>query len=52
MATYSVNINKTVSYVKVYAIKKSIKGDTNKISRIVEDLIQKYLLKEKPGEIK
>lgn len=52
MAIYLVNISKNVSNVRVYAIKKSIKGETNKISKIVDELIQKYLLKEKAGEIK
>jgi hypothetical protein len=47
MATYSVNINKTISNVKVCVIKKSVRGDTNRLSKIVEALIQKYILKEK-----
>ncbi len=52
MTTYQVNINKKVSNVKVYTIKRSVKGDTNQISRIVESLIQKYLLKEKAEDNK
>ena len=51
MTTYMVNINRTISNVKVYVIKKHMKGDTNKISKIVESLIQKYILKEK-AEVK
>ena len=47
MATYFVNINRKITNVKVYTIKRSIKGETNKISRIVQSLIQKYLLKNR-----
>jgi len=47
MEVYSVNINKKFRNVRVYSIKKKIKGNTNAASRFVESLIQKYLLKEK-----
>jgi hypothetical protein len=43
MATYFVNINRQVSNVRVYTIKKHIKGDTNKISKALEAWLQKRL---------
>lgn len=46
MATYYVNINRNVSNVKVYTIKKPLKDKSNKFSRLVDSLIKKYLLKE------
>jgi hypothetical protein len=52
MTTYLVNINRNISNVKVYTIKKSVKGETNKFSKVVESLIQKYILKEKPEDSK
>ncbi len=52
MTTYLVNINRAISNVKVYVIKRHIKGDTNKISKMVDSLIQKYLLKEKNEDMK
>jgi hypothetical protein len=51
MTVYNVTIKKSLRNIRVYTIKKSVKGNTNKISQIVESLIQKYLLKEKPGEL-
>ena len=48
MTTYFINIKQTVSNVRVYTIKKKIKGDTNKISKVVDSLIKKYVLNEKP----
>jgi hypothetical protein len=48
MAVYYVNINRTVSNVKVCIIKKPLKDESNKFSRFVDSLIKKYLLKEKP----
>lgn len=50
MAVYYVNINRNVSNVKVYTIKKPLKDESNKFSRFVNSLIKKYLLKEKPAE--
>ncbi len=52
MTTYFVNINRSVNNVRVYTIKKSIRQKSNKISDIVESLIQKYLLKSKTGDAK
>ena len=44
---YSVNINKKTSYIKVYTVKKRIKGDTNAVSKFVQSLIDKYITKGK-----
>lgn len=45
---YEVIINKKYNHVKLYNIKKSVKGEQNEISRIVTSLVNKYILK-KPG---
>ncbi len=45
MSVYYVNINKNVSNVKVYTIKKPLNDKSNKFSRLVDSLIKKYLLK-------
>jgi hypothetical protein len=42
---YSVNIMKKYQHVRVYSIKKSVKGNQNEISRIIESLINRYLQK-------
>ncbi len=52
MATYFVNVKENVSNVKVYIIKKRLKGDTNKFSKLVESLIHKYMLKEATSDNK
>ena len=47
MSVYSVNINKKFRNVRVFTIKKKIKGNANAASKFVESLIQKYITKEK-----
>ena len=47
MAKYLVSINERIRNVRVYVVKKRISGNANAISRFVESLIQKYVLKEK-----
>lgn len=47
---YDVTINKKYNYVKLYNIKKSVKGDQNKISKIVSSLVDKYVLNKKPKD--
>jgi hypothetical protein len=44
---YSAIINKKYGYVRIYAVKKSLKGNTNAVSKYVESLLQKYVLKGK-----
>ncbi len=46
---YEVVINKKFSHVKLYNIKKSVKGEQNEISKIVTALVDKYILKKKPN---
>ncbi len=43
---YEVVINKKFSYVKSYRILKSTKGNTNALSKAVQKLIDKYVLKK------
>ncbi len=43
---YEVIINKKYNHVKLYNIKKSVKGEQNEISKIVTSLVNKYLLKK------
>ncbi len=50
---YEVVINKKFNYVRLYNIKKSIKGEQNKVSKLATSLIDKYVLGKKPqGEEK
>ncbi len=49
MTTYFVNISRPVSNVRVYTIKKSLKGETNALSKFVLSLLDKYVTK-KGGE--
>lgn len=46
---YNAIVKKQFRYMKVYDIKRSVKGDQNAVSRYVSSLIDKYLLKKKPG---
>ena len=46
---YEVTINKKFTYVKLYKIVKSVKGEQNKISKMLTNLTAKYLLKKKPS---
>jgi hypothetical protein len=50
MAVYEVQIIKKFNNIKLYRIKKSVKGEQNQISKIVSSLVDKYVLKKKPGE--
>ncbi|MCL5008576.1 MAG: hypothetical protein M1156_01645 [Candidatus Marsarchaeota archaeon] len=42
---YEVAINKKFSYVRSYKILKTAKGNSNVVSRYVQKLLDKYLLK-------
>ncbi len=43
---YEVVINKKYSYLKLYTIKKSIKGEQDKLSKMLTSLVEKYILKK------
>ncbi len=43
---YSVHINRPFNNVRIYSIKKSVRGNTNAFSMKVDSLIKKYLLKK------
>lgn len=43
---YQVRINKKFSYVRVYTVKKSLKGQSNALSRYVESFLQKHFSKD------
>ena len=43
---YEVIINKKYTYVKLYNVVKSVKGEQNKLSKIMTDLVNKYVLKK------
>ncbi|MCL4365553.1 MAG: hypothetical protein M1569_00840 [Candidatus Marsarchaeota archaeon] len=45
---YNAIVKKQFRYMKVYSIKRSVKGDQNAVSRYVSSLLDKYLLKKKP----
>jgi hypothetical protein len=47
MSSYEVIINKKFNHIKLYNIKRSIKGDQNKVSKFVSSLVDKYILKKK-----
>lgn len=44
---YAVNVNKAVKNVKVFTVKKRIKNNPNALSKFVQSLIDKYVLKGK-----
>ncbi len=46
---YMATINRKFSYVRIYAIKKKPSGNQNAFSKLVESLLQKYVVK-KGGE--
>lgn len=49
---YEITINKKFNNVRLYNIKKSVKGGQNEISKIVSSLVDKYILKKKAeGEL-
>lgn len=52
MTAYKVAINNKFNNLRIYTIKKSVKGNTNAISRKVDALIRKYILKRStlPGD--
>lgn len=43
---YEVLINKKFSHLKLYTIKKSIKGGQNKLSRMMTEFVEKYIVKK------
>ena len=47
---YEVIINKKFSHVRLYNILKSVKGEQNKISKIVSSLVNKYIFKRKTND--
>lgn len=46
---YMATINRKFSYVRIYVIKKKLSGNQNVLSKLVESLLQKYVVK-KGGE--
>ena len=46
---YSATINREFKYIKVYKIKKSVKGNGNAFSRLVYSLMQRYVMKNSAG---
>jgi hypothetical protein len=45
---YDVVINKKFTHVKLFSIKKSVKGEQNKVSKLFTSLVYKYVLRQKP----
>ena len=43
---YKAVVNRQFRYIRVYSIKKSVKGEQNAVSRYVSSLIDKYILKK------
>ncbi len=43
---YEVTVNKRFSYIKSYRVLKSMKKDTNRVSQLMQSLIDKYVLKK------
>ena len=43
---YTVQINKPSNNVRIYVIKRSVKGNTNRLSKAVDSLLRKYVLKK------
>ena len=46
---YYVQISRPFNNVRVYVVKKSTKGTTNALSKAVDSLIKKYVLKDAPN---
>jgi len=47
---YYVTLNKKYQYVRVYNILKKINDSSNRLSRAVASLVDRYLLKKKKEE--
>lgn len=55
MPAYEVVINKKFTHLKLYNVKKSIRGGQDKFSKMLTDLVTKYIVKKnsnEPGENK
>ncbi|MDE1767991.1 MAG: hypothetical protein KGH64_01250 [Candidatus Micrarchaeota archaeon] len=50
MTAYEVTINKKFHYIRLYNIKRSIKGGQNQISKLLTALADKYILKKKAAD--
>ena len=43
---YEVTVNRRFSYVRSYKVLKGVKEDTNKVSKMFQALVDKYVLKK------
>jgi len=48
---YNVAINKRYQYIKVYTVLKKMQGNTNALSKLVSEMVEKYLIKKGPTKL-
>ncbi len=47
---YYVTVNKKVQHIRSYNVLKRVRGDQNALSRAMQKLVERYLLKKKSSE--